>query len=543
MGHTFIKQGTMTISFSIEYKTRWGEELYLMLGNDRYSAVKMNYASGGIWKVTLNVSDTTRQLRYRYIVKEGGEVTRIERCECHILNLQDGLSRYLVDDYWNDEVSTLAANDFVARLMRSNERASVISQVTPGHIVIEAEYSSRAGLKPAIVGEAVELGSWNVRRAVPMQPCGDSLWRVELMVPAERFPCQFKLIAIGKRGALEWESGDNRWLLQAPQGDEVLLLKGLKFRKSESVSSRVATVIDVAALRSERDMGAGDLGDIKKMIQWASVTGQDAVVLYSLSDTAVVDGWMPVDVHKRVMENAIDPVFINVAELGAITDKKLKAQYQKAGMALNQLEKADLSAVRRLKLDYCRMVFADSGVSVTRSAAYRKFVAENGEWLRPYAAQAILQQVNDTADIAGWGNYSRFNPEQIEKFLKARHRDAAFQYYLQFQLRQQLIAAAQYANSKKIILACDMVTPRNVKTLELREPWVNQRFLEQRLQQGGEMVLIPLQDWLIIDGDYLSRVAKAASERLPITVEELIAARDFNSRLASIIYHQPQSQQ
>ena len=57
------------------------------------------------------------------------------------------------------------------------------------------------------------------------------------------------------------------------------------------------------------------------------------------------------------------------------------------------------------------------------------------------------------------------------------------------------------------------------------------------------MLLIPLQDWLIIDGDYLSRVAKAASVRLPITVEELIAARDFNSRLASIISHQPQSQQ
>ena len=61
----------MTISFSIEYKTRWGEELYLMLGNDRYSAVKMNYNPGGIWTVSYNVSDATRQLRYRYIVKEG----------------------------------------------------------------------------------------------------------------------------------------------------------------------------------------------------------------------------------------------------------------------------------------------------------------------------------------------------------------------------------------------------------------------------------------------------------------------------------------
>ena len=88
-----------------------------------------------------------------------------------------------------------------------------------------------------------------------------------------------------------------------------------------------------------------------------------------------------------------------------------------------------------------------------------------------------------------------------------------------------------------------MVTLRNVKTLELREPWVNQRFLEQRLNQGGDMALVPLRDWLIIDGDYLSRVAKASSGRLPISVEELVAARDFNSRIASLINHQPQSQQ
>ena len=533
----------MTITFSIEYETRWGEELYLMLGNDRYSAVKMNYNAGGIWTVSYNVSESTRQLRYRYLVKESGEVTRMERCECHILNLQDGVSRYLVDDYWNDENGALRAGDFIARLTSARERTPMAASVKLGHVIIEAEYPlARDGHKPALVGESAVLGVWNVRRAVPMQPCGDSIWRAELVVPLADFPCQFKLITIGKRGAVEWESGDNRWMRQPPHDDEVLLLNGLKFRRSETIHPRVATVIEVAALRSDRDMGCGDLGDLKKVIQWAATTGQDAVSLNSLADGSVVDGWMPVDTRKRVLENAIDPVFVNLPALGTIADKKLKAQYQKAGMALNALDNAALDEVRRLKLDYGRTVFADNGASVVRSAAYRKFVAENGEWLRPYAAQAILQQVNSTAESAGWGIYSAYNPEQIEKFLKARHREAAFQYYLQFQLRQQLIDAAQYARTKKVILSCDMA-PRNVKALDLREPWVNQRFLEQRLNQGGEMVLVPLRDWLIIDGDYLARVAKSSSSRLPISIEELTAAREFNTRLTSIVNHQPQSQQ
>ena len=74
-----------------------------------------------------------------------------------------------------------------------------------------------------------------------------------------------------------------------------------------------------------------------------------------------------------MLENVIDPVLINLAALGTIADKKLKAQYQKAGMALNVLDNADLGDVRRLKLDYGRTVFADNGASVVRSAAYRKF--------------------------------------------------------------------------------------------------------------------------------------------------------------------------
>ena len=40
---------------------------------------------------------------------------------------------------------------------------------------------------------------------------------------------------------------------------------------------------------------------------------------------------MPVDLRKRVMENAVDPVFICASGLGSISDKKLMAQFQKKG--------------------------------------------------------------------------------------------------------------------------------------------------------------------------------------------------------------------
>ena len=524
----------MKITFSIEYHTHWGEELFLMLGNDRYSALKMYYTPGDMWTVTLDVSNETLQLRYRYMVKEGGEVTRVEQSPYHSLSLDGNIAHYLVEDCWDDNGDRSAADDFIARLMGGDEVVAPV-HYKAGCVIVEAMVSTpHHGVKPAIVGEAQVLGAWNVRKAIALQPCGESLWKASLSVSANHIPTQYKLIILGKRGDVQWESGENRWLKQTPHHDEVILVRGLRFRNDGDVRPLVATLVELAALRSERDMGIGDLGDLKKVLQWVSATGQSAVLINSIADRTIVEGWMPVDMRNRVMENAADPIFISVSELGSISDKKLMAQFQKKGMELNALDGSPLDEVRALKLAYCHEVFAENGAAVTRTATYRKFVNENAAWLRPYAAQMILKRVNGTTDFTAWGNYGQYNPEQIERFLRARHHEYRYICYLQYQLRQQLMTMARYAQSKKVSLFCSMSEPRHVKYLDPKEPWVNQRFLEQRLRESGRMALIPLRDWLLIDGDYLQRVTKT-SQRLPVSLEELIATHDFNARIKSIM--------
>ena len=524
----------MKITFSIEYHTHWGEELFLMLGNDRYSALKMYYTPGDIWTVTLDVSDETSQLRYRYMVKEGGEVTRVEQCSCHTLFLDAGIAHYRVEDCWDDIGDWDASDDFIARLMGESDGTETV-HYQPASIVVEAMMPLHLqAMKPAIAGEATALGAWNVRRSVAMQSCGDSLWRIDLNIPADQLPTQFKLIAVGKKDDVLWESGDNRWLRQSPHSNEVAMVRGLCFRYDGELKPMVATFVELETLRSDRDMGIGDLGDLKKVIQWVAATGQNAVVVNSITDTAVVDGWMPVEVRKRVMANAINPAYISTEALGSFNDKRLLAKYQQIGMTLNRLDAAQLDEVRILKTDYAQAVFAEKGTAVTRSASYRKFVRENASWLHPYAAQSILQGLNDSRDWTSWGNYSRYAPEQIERFLKARHREATFVYFMQYQLRQQLLTMARYARGKKVSLLCDMAAPRHVKNIDPKEPWVNQRFIEQRLRDAGSFALIPLRDWLLIDGVFLPRVVKSP-QRLAVSLEELIAAHDFNNRVKSIM--------
>ena len=508
-----------------------------MLANDRYSAMKMYYSPGGLWTVSLTVGETTRQLRYRYMVKTGDKITRMEKCECHTLVLRSTLDNCVVDDQWDDEGTGLVNNDLVARLLNAGASLCPAQRVEPGSVSIQAQVKAgrhmASGMKPAIVGEAAVLGSWNVRQAIPMQPCGDSMWTATVKIPSSQLPSPYKIILVGKRGEVEWESGENRRLRQPLQEDQAQLVQGLRFRKVLDAKSAVATLVEVAALRSDRDMGAGDLGDLKKIIQWAAATGQEAVVLGSLADRSVVEGWMPDDLLRQVRENAIDPLFISASEVGSLSDRILKARLQRIGMELNVQDEAPIENVRSLKLDYCRAVYDECGSTTVRQAAFRRFVAENGIWLQPYAAQVLLQCVNGTGDMTAWGNYATYSADKIEKFLKARHREASFIYFVQFHLRQQLIAAAQFAVKKKITLACDM-TMHHVKLLDPKEPWVNQRRIEQRLHESSGIAVIPLHDWLLMDGDFLQRMARSTVSRLPVSVEEIIAAREFNARITSL---------
>ena len=69
----------MKIVFKIEYRTRWGQELYVTgshssLGNfEEEKAVPMRYEGDGIWSLTLNLQGASSGFNYHYLVKEYGQ--------------------------------------------------------------------------------------------------------------------------------------------------------------------------------------------------------------------------------------------------------------------------------------------------------------------------------------------------------------------------------------------------------------------------------------------------------------------------------------
>ena len=84
----------MKICFNIDYRTNWGESVYIVgsipaLGeNDESKAVKMEFDSRSAWVLNLELAKSAVDFEYRYIVRNDNGYTKREWGEPH--KFQDG---------------------------------------------------------------------------------------------------------------------------------------------------------------------------------------------------------------------------------------------------------------------------------------------------------------------------------------------------------------------------------------------------------------------------------------------------------------------
>ena len=88
----------MTLKFSIDYKTSWGESLVLCLGGKK---VPMTYINEGLWGCEVSAKDTSALALYHYeVVRDGASVRK--EWKNHSLPVFSGAETIVVNDRWHD---------------------------------------------------------------------------------------------------------------------------------------------------------------------------------------------------------------------------------------------------------------------------------------------------------------------------------------------------------------------------------------------------------------------------------------------------------
>ena len=218
------------------------------------------------------------------------------------------------------------------------------------------------------------------------------------------------------------------------------------------------TVIPIFALRSEKSFGIGDFSDLKKLADWADITGQSVIQTLPVNDTIMTRTWKDSYPYNSNSSFALNPVYINLEQIGKLKDKKTTEEFNKIREELNSLDKIDFEKTLKTKWNYLKLLYNYHGSQCLSSRSFILFLKNNSKWLKPYAAYCYLRDKYCTPDFRQWKSHA-YSQELIESLCNPdcpEYGQVALHMFVQYHLDRQLKSAKKYANSKGIILKGDI---------------------------------------------------------------------------------------
>jgi 4-alpha-glucanotransferase len=219
------------------------------------------------------------------------------------------------------------------------------------------------------------------------------------------------------------------------------------------------TAVPVFSLRSERSFGVGEFLDLPLLADWARRAALKLIQILPVNDTSATHTWMDSYPYAAISAFALHPLYLNLDRVAQAGNQTLPESLSRQRQQLNALATVDYEAVMKAKLEFVRKIFPAQREKILASAEYWKFIAQNKDWLAPYAAFCFLRDKFGTADFNQWPEHRVFSADGINS-LAARDSTArdemALHGFIQFHLHLQLREAADHLHGQGLILKGDI---------------------------------------------------------------------------------------
>ena len=507
----------MTVSFNIEYRTSWGEEV--RIAGLLPESIPMHTTDGIYWTadVELEVPKEGMTINYSYQIEQNQILIRKEWDSFPRRLFLSGNSKkkYQIKDCWKNIPEQLYyySSAFTEALLAHPDRA----EIPPCHrkgLVIKA-YAPRINKDYclAICGNQKALGNWDPDKAIPMSDANFPEWQIELDASKLKFPLEYKFILYHKeeKKADCWENNPNRYLADPElKTNETLVISDRYAYFDIPVWKGAGIAIPVFSLKSENSFGVGDFGDLKRMIDWAVSTQQKVIQILPINDTTMTHAWTDSYPYNSISIYAFHPMYADIKQMGTLKDKSAAAKFNKKQKELNGLPAMDYEAVNQTKWEYFRLIFKQEGEKVLASGEFGEFFNANKEWLQPYAVFSYLRDAFQTPNFREWPRHSVYNAQDIEKMCRPESVDyphIALYYYIQFHLHLQLVAATKYAREHGVVLKGDI--PIGISRNSV-EAWTEPYYFNLNGQAGappddfsvnGQNWGFPTYNWDVMEKD------------------------------------------
>lgn len=425
----------MNITFQINYRCEWGQSLCIietqasLLGWTEERPLMLNCQGQDFWTATLPVSDFAGSLQYKYAIRlqDGGYI--YEGGEERTINLNSKDKKLVIRDFWqvDDYEKSFRTTAFLQALFRRQSPAK-LSHRKQGNIrfsICLPQILPSQGV--AIMGNTKELGNWNPQEKLFLSDASFPIWTGDIETTDEQI-IEYKYciydLSTGAIVDLEW--GENRKIWGVNK-EITILQNDRSFRRTQPRFKGAGVAVPVFSLRTDDGFGIGEFQDLKKMADWAALTGQKMIQTLPINDTTLTHTVTDSYPYNAVSVFALHPIYINIEKMGRLTATQ-KKKYEATKTEFNKKTIADYQCVYDEKMKYFKAIYKAEKEALFSSEEYKTFFNKNKEWLVSYAA-----------------------------FLSKRDKQPKeFYYFLQFHADRQLADAVAYAHSVGVAMKGDI---------------------------------------------------------------------------------------
>ena len=490
----------MYISFNIEYRTNWGEEVRIVgdipeLGNQQNEkSLKLHTIDGIHWTANVSFTPSANQqvVNYSYLIWQEDKMVRQEwsSFERRIYLNGDQKKHYTVYDSWKNlpEQSYFYSSAFTEALLAHQNRDAAPKSFKKGILFKAYAPTIDEDHCLAICGNQKILGEWNPELAMPMSDINFPEWQIELDYTKLKFPLEYKFVLYNKKEKhmVAWENNPNRYMASPEvKNNETLVISDRYVYFDLPKWKGAGVAIPIFSLKSEESFGVGDFGDLKRMIDWAVSTNQKVVQILPINDTTITHTWTDSYPYNSISIYAFHPMYIDLIKMGKLKDSKLMDSFNKRQKELNASPTVDYEGVNQTKWEYIKLLFAQEGKQTLDSKEFKEFFEANKEWLQPYAAFSYLRDKHKTPNFREWPEFTVYKAEEIDQICQPttkEYEEIALYFFIQYHLHIQLLEASTYARHHGVVLKGDI--PIGISRNSV-EAWTEPHYFNLNGQAGA----------------------------------------------------------
>jgi 4-alpha-glucanotransferase len=246
------------------------------------------------------------------------------------------------------------------------------------------------------------------------------------------------------------------------------------------------------AVRSEKNWGIGDFGDLRMLMDWSARRGASMVALNPLH-ALFLDAPESASPYSPSSRLFLNPLYLDVTAISDFSESEAARRVAVAAGVLSPARHSDfvdystVAATKFAVLEELHKHFSMTHVRADdkQRRAFRDFVSAGGIDLNRFATFQLLCEKFETHNWMRWPDHSSDpNSREVARFVhEQRHRMSFFQ-YLQWQCEAQLGAVARCAttNGMKVGLHRDLAV--SVDALS-SDHWANQECFLRDMRVGA----------------------------------------------------------